>query len=767
MRRVAPFSLAVIVAASLLLGGATPPVAAPPPPTEQRAGAAPASGAPTSGAPTSGAPTFRAPNHAVPDLAALCESTRQGDHPFFGTSMLAPLRQKLAGPQPPLERLHTLFDLGRELFRLGAIDEARQRAEEAKQLAFVNGLPIDRQVLIGRLLAITHLRTGENANCVARHTSASCIFPIAGEGIHVQPEEARRAGDLYLELLDYAPDDPSLRWLLNLSRMASGDFPLGVPERYRLPAASLAPVGDFPRWRDVAPQLGLAVRNNAGGAAMDDFDGDGLLDLVTSTSDPCDGMKAFRNDGRGGFTPVADAWGLAGQLGGLNLVHADFDGDGMLDLLVLRGGWWGDHGRMRKSLLRNDLHRAAGRFVDVTAEAGLAGATYPSQTAAWADYDRDGDLDLYIGNEKGDAGPFPSQLYRNDGSGRFTEVAARAGVDNRRWAKGVAWGDYDDDGDPDLYVSNMGPNRLYRNNSDGTFTDVAESAGVTAPAGPSFATWFFDFDNDGDLDLFVADYGSKPADVFASYLGAIPLGGNPVLYRNEGDGRFRDVSAAMGVLRPALPMGSNYGDLDNDGWPDVYLGTGNPDFDSLMPNQMYRNDGGRRFQDVTFAGGFGHLQKGHSVAFGDLDNDGDQDLFEEMGGAYPFDTYAAALYENPGPAGSWVTLRLLGRGANRFALGARLEVVTRGGDGRRSIHAVVGSGGSFGGNSLQQEIGLGGATAIESLVVRWPAGASETFHGLQPRGVYRVVEGSGRVERLDLPSLHLGAGAAPPHHHDG
>jgi len=722
-------------------------------------------------APSSAALTPVAP----PDLADLCAATRAGDHPFFGTAVIPRLRAQLAGESAPAARLETLFNLGRELFRLGNIDGSRETMEEARRIALAENLPVDQQVMIGRLLAITHLRAGENANCVAHHTSASCIFPIAGEGIHVIPDEARKAGDLYLELLQMAPQDPTLRWLLNVSRMASGDFPLGVPEQYRLPAASLAPgkeAAAFPHWSDVAPALGLAAaRNNAGGGIVDDFDGDGLLDIVTSNSDPCGPMSAWRNDGRGGFEAVTEKWGLNGQLGGLNVVQADYDGDGMLDLLVLRGGWWGDNGRMRKSLLRNDLRRPAGRFVDVTAEAGLGDATYPSQTAGWADYDLDGDLDLYIGNEKGDAGPFPSQLYRNEGNGRFSEVAAAAGVTNRRWAKGVAWGDYDDDGDPDLYVSNMGPNRLYRNNGDGTFEDVAETAGVLEPSGPSFATWFFDFDQDGDLDLFVNDYGAGPAPVLASYVNATPsfgAGGHPVLYRNDGGGRFTDVSAAVGLWRPALPMGSNFGDLDNDGWLDVYLGTGNPDFDALMPNQLYRNDGGRRFVDVTFAAGFGHLQKGHGVAFADLDNDGDQDVFEEMGGAYPFDTYDNALYENPGEPGAgraWVTLRLAGKRANRFAVGARIEVIVREGEARRSVYALVGSGSSFGGDSLQAEIGLGGATAIESVRVRWPAGAAEAFSGVAPNGVYELVEGSGRARRVELPRLRLGGGEPAEHHH--
>jgi hypothetical protein len=213
-------------------------------------------------------------------------------------------------------------------------------------------------------------------------------------------------------------------------------------------------------------------------------------------------------------------------------------------------------------------------------------------------------------------------------------------------------------------------------------------------------------------------------------------------------------------------MGANYGDLDGDGWLDLYLGTGNPEFDSLMPNLAYRNDGGRRFQDVTFAAGLGHLQKGHGVAFGDLDNDGDQDLFEQMGGAYPFDTYANALYENPGQGSGWVTLRLVARGANTFAVGARLEVTVREGGRRRVIHLLVGSGGSFGGSSLRQEVGLGAAREIESVRVRWPAsGAWQSFTGVGPRRGWRLVEGKAAPEPVALPRIHLRGSGQPHEHH--
>jgi VCBS repeat protein/ASPIC/UnbV protein len=716
------------------------------------------------------------------ELAYVCRRLQEGRNPFFGRAVVAELRQQLAA-LPPFDvatRLRLQVRLAEEKFRLGDVPEAVRGIEEVLAFAEREGLNPDLRLDLLSRLAVFRMRLAENENCILRHTAASCIFPVAGEGIHTVPAPARLAGDQFLRVLSARPGDLTARWLLNLARMTSGDFPAGVPEGSRLPPRALESEAPFPRWRDIAPELGLAVWDLAGGAVMDDLDGDGLLDIVTSTMDPCGSLKAFRNNGQGGFENVTQAWGLDRQLGGLYLVQADFDNDGMLDLLVARGGWMGTDGRVRNSLLRNDLRRPERRFTDVTAAAGIAYPAYPMQAAAWADFDGDGNLDLFLGNEApsaqantvrrtaaGHGEAYPSQLFRNNGDGTFTDVARRAGVDNHRFAKGAAWGDYDNDGDPDLYVSNVGPNRLYRNNGDGTFTDVAPELRVTEPAGQSFPTWFFDFDNDGDLDLFVADYSARVEAVFASYFGDGRGPGHPVLYRNDG-GRFINASEAVGLTRPALPMGSNYGDLDNDGWPDFYLGTGVPDFQALIPNLMYRNDRGRRFQDVTFAGGFGHLQKGHAVSFGDLDNDGDQDILEQMGGAFPYDAFANALYENPGSEAAWITLRLEGTRANRFGVGARIEVVVREGGERRSIHALAGSGGSFGANSLQQEIGLGKATAIESITLRWPgSGTVQTLRDVAPNRIWRVVEGEAAARPVDLPRLRLGGSPAPHHHPPG
>jgi hypothetical protein len=601
-----------------------------------------------------------------------------------------------------------------------------------------------------------HLQAGEDENCVLRHTAASCILPIREEGRHLRPDHARRSGDLSLALLRARPGSASARWLLNLSRMVSGDYPTGVPEGARLPAAALVSEEPAAGWIDRAPQLGVSTPDLAGGAILDDFDGDGFLDLVSSSSGPCDPIRAFRNDGHGGFEDVSAAWGLDHQLGGLNLVHGDFDGDGRLDLLVLRGAWLDAYGQIRNSLLHNRIGDLDGGFEDVTRAAGLAEPALPTQSAAFSDYDGDGDLDLYVGNEAWSGRPYPSQLFRNEGDGTFSEVGIVAGVANFRFAKGVAWGDFDQDGDPDLYVSNIGTNRLYRNDGEDRFVDVAAELGVAEPVGRSFATWFFDYDNDGRLDLFVADYGAAADDVISSYLGGSRASGHPVVYRNTGEG-FEEVSSALGLDRPLLPMGANYADFDNDGWLDLYLGTGNPRFEVLVPNVAYRNQAGRGFSEVGFASGLAHLQKGHGVAFGDVDNDGDEDLFHQLGGFYPGDTYGNALFENPSSDARWITLRLEGRRANRFGVGTRIRVNTNGPSGRRVLHRVVGSGGSFGGSSLQQEIGLGDAEAIEELQLIWPgSGVVQRFEDVALDRIYRIIEGIETIEPLEVPALHLG-----------
>jgi hypothetical protein len=204
-------------------------------------------------------------------------------------------------------------------------------------------------------------------------------------------------------------------------------------------------------------------------------------------------------------------------------------------------------------------------------------------------------------------------------------------------------------------------------------------------------------------------------------------------------------------------MGANFGDLDNDGWLDMYLATGEPGYEALMPNVMLKNVSGRHFVDVTVAGGFGNLQKGHGVAFVDLDNDGDQDVFNETGGFFQGDVFFNSLYENPGNTNRSVTLKLIGTQSNRLAYGARIKVLVRTAAGERAIHRAVGSVSSFGGSPSRQEIGIGDAVEIRSVEVWWPkSGIRQTFQGLEPGGFYEITEGNDAPKKLAPRRITLG-----------
>ena len=601
-------------------------------------------------------------------------------------------------------------------------------------------------------LGVAYMRLGETQNCCLRNQPESCILPIREGGIHTVKQGSKRAIEYFTEVLNSAPEGLPIhlraRWLLNIAHMTLGTYPGDVPEAHLIPPKAFESDEPFPQFVNIAQRMGLDTFSNCGGAIADDFDNDGYLDLVVSTWETAGQIRFFRNNQEGTFSDRTKQAGLLGIFGGLNLVQADYDNDGDVDILVLRGAWWGKAGQHPNSLLHNN---GDGTFSDVTFDAGLAEVHYPTQTASWADYDNDGDLDLYIGNESVSGLSAPCQLFRNNGDGTFTDVARHAGVTNDRFTKAVVWGDYDGDRLPDLYVSNQtGHNRLYHNNDDGTFTDVAPGLGVTGPF-KSFPVWFWDFDNDGVLDLYVSAYEAGIEHVAAAYLG-LPFETELArLYRGNGRGGFEEVAKQRNLTRPNFPMGANFGDVDSDGYLDFYLGTGDTLYWSLTPNVMYRNRGGNSFADVTTAGGFGNLQKGHGVVFADFDHDGDQDIFEQMGGAYPGDKFNDAFFENPGFGNHWITIKLVGLQTNRSAIGARIRVEVIEDGQSRSIYKHVNSGGSFGANPLRQTIGLGEATKIELLEVFWPTtGRTQTFQDVPLDQHIRIVEGQDQYTALSL-----------------
>ena len=607
-------------------------------------------------------------------------------------------------------------------------------------------LPRELRPNLWALRGVAALRRGEIENCVACLGPSSCIFPIAPQAVHQFQGGSREAARWFSEYLNERPGDLGVRWLLNIAYMTLGEYPEKVPARHLIPPDAYRSQLDIGRFLNVAPLVGLDSRgpNMLGGSAFDDFTGDGRPDILVISGDWDLGGSLFVNQGDGRFADRGDSAGLAGQRMSVNLAHADFDNDGDLDVVALRGGWETPY---RLSLLRN---QGDGVFDDVTVAAGLD-EPIASQSAAWGDYDNDGLLDLYVAGEYDLRNPTPQnhcRLYRNRGNGTFENLAGKAGVRNEGWAKGVAWGDYDDDGALDLYVSNMtGPNRLYRNNGDGTFTDVAPALGVTEPH-DSFSCWWWDYDNDGRLDLFVTGFMASLTHIVADLLGQPTPGERPRLYRNLGPDGFQDVTALVRLNRVTLPMGSNFADIDNDGFLDVFLATGRPPYSILIPDLMFKNVDGRRFEDVTTSSGTGHLQKGHGVSFADYDNDGDLDLFVEVGGQTPGDKAHNVLFQNPGHGRHWLQVRLVGTRTNRAALGARIRVELQSAGGRtRSIFRTVGNNSSFGGNSLVQSIGLRDETRVAKLTVSWPVSrTTQTFRDLAADQAIEITEGAGTYQ---------------------
>jgi hypothetical protein len=257
-------------------------------------------------------------------------------------------------------------------------------------------------------------------------------------------------------------------------------------------------------------------------------------------------------------------------------------------------------------------------------------------------------------------------------------------------------------------------------------------------------------------------------DVGAFELGKPHHGAVSHLFHNNHDGTFTDVPHAAGLDRAITTMAANFGDLDNDGWLDVYLGLGESSYESLLPKRMFRNDEGRYFQDVTTSGGFGNLQKGHGIAFADIENNGNEDVFEELGGAFPGDRFMPTLYHNPGHGNHWVTLVLEGVKTNRAAYGARVTVTIEEQGRERSIYRAVGAVSSFGGNPMRQHIGVGKASRIKEIEVWWPvSGLRQHFRDVPVDRTFHIREGRDVLDPIEVKPFEIGkTKIAHPMHED-
>ncbi|MFN0175076.1 MAG: FG-GAP-like repeat-containing protein [Saprospiraceae bacterium] len=661
---------------------------------------------------------------------------------------LAKSDSDLASTQDPNAQLNLSVDKAIQLLEYG---DEQQAVSIFEQILNAVGDHKEARRSLLQQLGVAYLRLAERNNCVMGHNEDACIMPIRGKGVHTDKAPARKAVEYFELILTLEPENYDMLWLLNITYMTLGEYPQKVPKKWLIPNLDAPdyPVNPF---LDMATDLKVMVNNRSGGSIVDDFDNDGYLDLVISAWDLTEPMSYFKNNGDGTFTDLSAATGLNVYTGGLNMQQTDYNNDGHLDIFVLRGAWQGQGGpagEQPNSLLRNNGN---GTFTDVTIEAGML-SFHPTQTATWNDFNNDGWLDVFIGNETVPNNKVhPCEFYINNKNGTFTNVAKEWGINIQGFVKSVASGDYDNDGWPDLFLSTMnGRKLLLRNKGFGggrlSFEDASVTTGFDKELYGSFPSWFFDYDNDGWLDIFVCNYEfNKPLSYYAAKEALHPSSdktGKAFIYRNNRNGTFSNVTARMGLSKIVFAMGSNFGDINNDGWLDMYLGTGNPSYQSLVPNKLFVNLEGKKFADATNSSRTGNLQKGHGVSFADLDNDGDQDIHVDFGGVYRGDSYPNSLYVNPGQnSNNWIYLKLEGTQSNRAAIGAKITLKFRENGKQRMVYRELNSGGSFGCSPFRREIGIGQATVIDEITIRWPvSGITQVLKNVQPNQLIKIKEG--------------------------
>ncbi len=419
-----------------------------------------------------------------------------------------------------------------------------------------------------------------------------------------------------------------------------------------------------------------------------DFNNDGLLDLYLPTAGNVPN-KLYRNNGNGTFTEVAAPVGLNDLTNTITSSWADFDNDGDLDLLTTATA-------AATKLWRNNLiPNNDTTFTDITASAGISmtGAQMPG----WSDYNLDGYLDFY--SSISNSATSTDALYRNNRDATFTNVADSAGVNHQVSGvleQGLHWGDYNKDGYPDLFIGNLqtsGPSFFHRNNGNGTFTEIAASLGFQ---GAARGSQWVDYNNDGLWDFSVAGYSGA----------TVPV---PVkLFRNNGDGTFTDVAATVGMNDAVISWGVTWADYNNDGFEDCFVAVSGQSTTCLL----YKNNGNGTFTNATAEAGLSGLVQ-LSAAWGDYDNDGDMDLFTSGSS-----TAGNHLYRNNGDTTKrWLEINLRGTGANKFGVGAQVEVYAGSLRMMREVNTAVGYRSQ---NMMTAHFGLGSNALADSIIVRWP-----------------------------------------------
>ena len=465
---------------------------------------------------------------------------------------------------------------------------------------------------------------------------------------------------------------------------------------------------------DVAKTAGVGYDEGAIYAAWGDYNNDGYIDLYVANGTSSQPNILYRNNGNGTFTDVTSSAGVPGSIGSHYAAWGDYDNDSDLDLYL---GNYHDN-----ILYRNN---GDGTFTDVTSSAGVPGQPSPAyltRGVAWGDYDNDGYLDLYVANgTDATAENSPNVLYHNNGEGTFTDVTVSSGMSNSYQARCYVWGDYDNDGWLDIFISNRQeqPSALYKNNGDGTFSDVTSSALLNDFSTGSDVIWV-DFDGDGNLDLFTVRQNC--------------------LFRNNGDETFAEVPELYNIQKWDNDCNGVVGDYDNDGRLDFFIKNlaATDAMGQRTWSKLYHNNIDGTFTNVASSVGLTNKNGwGYRGTWSDYDNDGDLDLYVCDGESVIFGSVENTLYRNDGGTNNYLEIRTVGSSSNRDGIGARIKVVA----GSDKQYWEI-SGGS--GNSLMAEFGLGTHTQVDSVIVKWPSGVIQVLTDVPVNQRLTILETSNR-----------------------
>jgi hypothetical protein len=608
-------------------------------------------------------------------------------------------------------------------------------------------------------LAMCYLRQAEAENCL-RHLNAGaeldgthhtmshchcrqglCCLPLTHH--HTRPEFSLSAAKLFEQLLDrYDSNNYLYRWLLNFCYMTVGGFPQDVPPAY-------APHDDFIETfygksgnaiqgkysylvlEEQARELGVDVLQTGRGVAVEDFDNDGYLDLIVT--DSYGELKYFKNDRGTRFIDRTKEVGLSGVKQAFIITAADYDNDGWMDLFVSR-----PFGTF--ALFKNN---GDGTFTDVTASSGLLdGKSNDDEIAAtwvsaWSDVNNDGYLDLFLA-QWGFKMPFvngilskprmDSKLFIYE-NGRFVDRTEEYGLKDvvkDQYFIGATFGDYDGDGYPDLFLTSPLRNTsvLLKNVEGKRF----ERTNLVPRTEGGFVCCFLDINHDGRLDIFQSGFGDARTNTELAVFGKNRdryRSSHSTIFIQDAQGRFQDRHDFFDL--PMSTMGASYGDINNDGLYDFYLGTGTPEGWFILPNLFYVSeaDGTKfagRMTNISMLHGLGTIQKGHGIVFFDFNNDGLEDVYSSLGGMWPGDPWRSQLFVNKSKtSNSWVKFRLRGRQTNRFGVGATLKVVGENAAGQEIVrYCQIDNKTGFGSSPYLAHVGLMDAVRVKTVEVYWP-----------------------------------------------